>query len=108
MIASRRPVHRREALALACLAGVLAFTLQTIWVREYYGASVPFGDEWEGLIGFLAAVRQGQLGWHLMLEPHMEHRIPVARFFFLLTYWVFGEASFLACLVISAALMGAI
>jgi hypothetical protein len=104
--AATRP--RRAALALACLAGLLAFTVQMIWVREYRGASVPFGDEWKGLVDFLADVREGQLSWHLMFAAHNEHRIPVARLFFLITYWVFGEASFLACQLISAALMGAI
>jgi hypothetical protein len=85
---------------------VIAFTVQAIWVRLYQGASVPFGDEWDGLVHFLEQVRAGQLSWHLMFETHMEHRIPVARAFFLLTYWVFGETSLLACLLISAALMG--
>jgi hypothetical protein len=98
----------RNSLPLALLAGLICFTLQAMWAREYYGASVPFGDEFEGTVGFLASVRAGQLNWHLMFEPHLEHRIPVLRAFFLLTYWVFGETSFLAYLLISAALMGAI
>jgi hypothetical protein len=99
---------KRDALSLALLAGVVAFTLQATWARTYYGPNVPFGDEFQAFVAFLSAVRAGQLDWALMFDAHMEHRIPVARAFFLLTYAVFGETSFVACLLISAALMGAI
>jgi hypothetical protein len=94
-------------MAAALLAGAIAFTLQILWVRTF-AVSVPYWDEWQGLVGFLERYTAGAIGWRDMFAQHMEHRIPVARLAFIFVYEVFGEASLLGCLVLNALLMGAI
>jgi hypothetical protein len=91
----------------AILLGLCAAAYQ-LAVVHHFAVSVPFWDEWDGLVGFVADDRAGTLTWARWVAPHMEHRIVVSRAIFLGVGRLFGEANLLACLALSACLMGAI
>ena len=65
-------------------------------------------DEWDDLYGFLAAWHQGGLTWKDFFAQHMEHRIPVARVFFIIVDAIFGEGNMLGNLTMHAVLMAGI
>ena len=97
----------RPSLLVPLAAAVVAFTAQMLWVRHFY-VSVPYWDEWDDLYGFLATWRAGDLTWSGFFAQHMEHRIPVARVFFMLADVLFGEGNQLGLLTLHALLMAGI
>jgi hypothetical protein len=103
------PMVRRLASpsGVALLCGAAAFAFQLSVVHHFF-VSIPFWDEWDDLVGFVLHYRQGLVTWSDLFAPHMEHRILVARLGFILVDTLFGEASLLGCLVVSAVLMGGI
>ena len=102
-----RALHVSTPLLVAIAAGVIAFTVQMLWVRHFY-VSVPHWDEWQALYGFLAQWHAGKVTWTDFFAQHMEHRIPVARLGFLLVDAIFGEGNQLGLFTLHAVLMGAI
>ena len=91
----------------ALLVGLCAAAFQ-LSIVHHFAINVPFWDEWDDFVGFVAADRLGTLRWEHWVAPHMEHRIVVPRMVFLAVGRLFGEANLLALLAFSAALMGAI
>ena len=102
-----RGLRAVSPLHIALAAGVIACTVQMLWVRRYF-ASMPYWDEWNDLYGFLEVWRGGGLTWQGLFAQHMEHRIPVARVCFILVDVIFGEGNQLGILTLHAVLMGAI
>jgi hypothetical protein len=102
-----RGLGARTSLVVPAAAAVVAFTAQMLWVRRF-SVSVPFWDEWNDLYDFLATWRAGDLTWAGFFAQHMEHRLPVARVFFILVDAVFGEGSQLGLLTLHALLMAVI
>jgi hypothetical protein len=98
---------RGRSLSVALLAGIIAFTFQATMVK-HFAVNVPFWDEWNALVEFVARYAAGSLQWSDLVAPHMEHRPVMSRLAFMLVYRLFGEASLLGCLLFSALLMGLI
>jgi hypothetical protein len=91
--------------ASAVVAGLTGFAVQLLVVRRFY-VSVPYWDEWDDAFGVLAWFRVHGLDWGAVFAQHTEHRIPVARLYFILIYSIFGEGNELALLTGHAVLMG--
>ena len=102
-----RALRAANPLHVALAAAVIAFTVQMLWVRQFY-VSVPYWDEWNDLYGFLETWRAGDVTWQAFFAQHMEHRIPVARVFFILVDVIFGEGHPLGILTLHAVLMAGI
>ncbi|ALP62209.1 hypothetical protein AN416_06065 [Paraburkholderia caribensis] len=73
--------------------GVLTFatTLYAVW-RHY--SPLPFGDQWDGTIGFY--MRALQNPWQSLFEQHNEHRLTFSRLIFFPDVRFFGGRNLLS------------
>lgn len=72
-------------MALIFAAIMFSFTILGVWLRF---SPIPFGDMWNGTLGFVLDVRdaQHQQWW----GQHNEHRIILSRALFIIDYTFFG------------------
>ncbi|MFP3565448.1 hypothetical protein [Paraburkholderia sp. SIMBA_030] len=80
----------------------LATTVFAVW-RHF--SPLPFGDSWDGAIGFY--IRAMQHPWHAFLEQHNEHRLAFSRLIFFADVRYFGGRNVLS-LIANLVLAGAL
>lgn len=99
-------MNRRETMGSYVLFALgvvtLATTVFAVW-RHF--SPVPFGDSWDGTIGFYTRVMQAP--WQSFFEQHNEHRLTFSRLIFFADVRYFGGRNVLS-LIANLLLAGAL